>query len=521
MQDKKHILGLSPVALLIIICAAAKFAFHILTASNYGYFVDELYTIALSKHLAFGYVDLPPLVPALLALSRAIFGESLLGLHIVPALAGSATLVFVCLITKEFGGKLFAISLSALGFIIAPVWLALNSRFTYDGFDQLVLAVFLFVLVRYIRTGNKKLWITLGLVAGIACLTKMTILYLGPGFLVALLISKYRKDLLTPWPWLGFGLILLLVSPYLLWEYSNQWPTLEYWGNYHAKVLYDSSIPEYFINILLTMNAVLFPLLIIGLYRIFKRFDGTDYSYLGVLFLITLVFLYILRAKVYMLAELFMPLIAAGSIFVEEKLSGSGWKRGLKFAIIPYLLAGGILVAPAALPLLPPSLMTVYARDLGFLYKPIKNDRYLKTDFPQATAGRIGWDNLVQTVAGVYNSLPPEERKNCGIYAEWYGPAGAIDLLGPQYGLPHATSGFLNYWLWGPGEYHQGVEGCTIVITQNISQYYQMYEDVQQKAVVFNEHAMPYNTLFQVIVCRKPKLPVETLWPLLKDYYSK
>jgi hypothetical protein len=69
--NKKISLNLSPFVILILICAFAKFLIHMLTASNYGYFCDELYTIALSKHLAFGYVDLPPLVPALVALSRA------------------------------------------------------------------------------------------------------------------------------------------------------------------------------------------------------------------------------------------------------------------------------------------------------------------------------------------------------------------------------------------------------------------------------------------------------------------
>jgi 4-amino-4-deoxy-L-arabinose transferase-like glycosyltransferase len=221
LQNRKSIFGLSPVALVIILGAAVKFAIHILTGSRYGFFADELYTIALSKHLAFGYVDLPPLVPVLVALSRMLLGESLIALHVIPALAGSFTLAFVCLITKEFGGKPFAVGLSALGFLIVPVWLIVYSYFTYDTIDQLVLTIFLYVLVRFIQSGNRKLWILMGGIAGIACLTKMTLLYVGPGFLVALLLSKYRKDLLTPWPWLGAALFLVLLSPYLFWQIGN------------------------------------------------------------------------------------------------------------------------------------------------------------------------------------------------------------------------------------------------------------------------------------------------------------
>ena len=272
MLDRKSIFGLSSITLVIILGAVLKFALHLLTANNYGYFCDELYTIALSQHLAFGYVDLPPLVPALVAFSRAVFGELLAALRIFPALAGAGTLVLVCLIAKEFGGRWFAVALTALGFLIAPVWLILDSFFAYDSIDQLVLAGFLYLLVRLIRTGNQRLWLWMGVVAGIAGLTKMTILYLGPGFLIALLISNRRKDLLTRWPWLGAGLALVIISPYLLWEHANQWPTLEYWSNYSSKLLYPYSIPEYFVNILLTMNPLLFPLLLIGLYRIFHPY---------------------------------------------------------------------------------------------------------------------------------------------------------------------------------------------------------------------------------------------------------
>ncbi|MGZ6218749.1 MAG: glycosyltransferase family 39 protein [Syntrophales bacterium] len=163
-----------------------------------AFFGDEFYTIAMSQHLAFGYIDQPLLVPALVALSRTLLGDSLLANHIFPALAGAATLVFVGLMTRELGGKTLTALLSILVFIAAPLWLGLDSIICYDAFDQLVLAAFLFVLVRFLRSGNSRLWLLLGLLAGIACLTKITILFLGSDFLVALLISKYRRDLLTP-----------------------------------------------------------------------------------------------------------------------------------------------------------------------------------------------------------------------------------------------------------------------------------------------------------------------------------
>ena len=244
--------GSSPITWVIICAALMKLAIHLLTGSRYGFFFDELYTIALSRHLDFGYVDLPPLVPLLVAASRFLFGESLFAFHILPALAGAFTVVFACLIARELGGRLFAIGLTAAAFIASPVWLMLDSVFCYDSIDQLVLAAFLFLVARFLRTGDRKLWIAIGAAAGMAFLTKATILFLAPGFLIALLASKHRRQLLWPEPWIALGAFLFLASPYLIWNWVNHWPTIAYWVSYGLLRVYRYSFPEYLANIALT-----------------------------------------------------------------------------------------------------------------------------------------------------------------------------------------------------------------------------------------------------------------------------
>lgn len=518
MQDRKILFGLSSVTLVTILGAAAKFALHIITGAKYGFFADELYTIALSKHLAFGYVDLPPLVPLLATLSRILFGESLTAWHIIPALAGAVTLVLVCQIAKEFGGKLFAVSLSALGFLIAPVWMIVFSYLSYDAYDQLILAVFLYVLVRFIRSGDRKLWIVLGGIAGIACLTKMTLLYIEPGFLVALLLSKYRKDLLTPWPWLGAALCLLIVSPYLHWQADNSWPTLKYWINYGTHRLRVASVTEYALDIFYAMNLALLPIYAVGLRRIFRRFRETNYGFLGVMFLFTLVLLFMLHAKVWMLAELFIPLIAAGAVGVEELTAGRNWGRVLKTSLIAVMLAGGILVTPLTLPILPLESLSAYVNKFEFIDNPTEEFNNNYSEYPINLGLRIGWEELVSKVAEVYNELPPEDRKVAGIYANWYGPASAIDYFGPQYGLPHAVSGHLTYYLWGPG-YSWDV---MIMLTNNISPVNTttmslFFSECELKGRVFNPYTIPLNQL-NIYVCRKPLLSPEEIWKKMEFY---
>jgi hypothetical protein len=497
----------TPVAGVILLGAAVKFLIHLLTGSNYGYMIDELYTLALSKHLAFGYVDVPPLAPLVMAFSRLLFGESLLAIHILPALAGAGTLVFACLIARELGGKTFAVGLTALAFLAVPVWLTFDSVFTYDCFDQLALAGFLFLLVRYLVTGNRRLWILMGMLAGAACLTKMTLPLWGPGFLAALLLTNRRKDLLTDAPWLGAAVFLILLVPYVLWETANHWPTLAYWSAYSSRRLYPASLMEFLANIFFSMNPVLLPVYALGLYRVFRR----KLAFLGVLFLVSLAVGFSLHVRTWMLAALFLPLIAAGAVWLEEILEGKRAGPALKTAAAALVLAGGILVAPANLPILPAADLPDYAQHFDFLYRPIRNFMGNSSEIPEYFELRMGWEDLVRDVADVFNALPAEDRAVAGICAFWYAPAGAIDLFGSQYGLPPAVSNHLTYYLWGPGDYSWDV---MIVVAQKTNEMAPFFQTCEMKTAVSNEGPIP----MYIFVCRGPKVPPQTIWSSVAKY---
>jgi hypothetical protein len=511
MKVSKKLFGFSSISLVILISAILKFAVHQYYAPGYGYFFDEFYTIALSRHLAWGYVDLPPLVPALVVLSHTLLGNSLPALHIVPALAGALTLVFLCLIIREFGGKAFAVALGALGFIFVPIWLNIDSIFCYDSIDQMILAGFLYTLVRFLRSGNRKLWPLLGLIAGIACLTKMTILFLGPGFLAALLISKYRKDLLTPWPWLGAVLCLIVVTPYLLWQYANHWPTIDYWTTYDTERMYHASAWQYLTNLTIYMSPFIMPFYLAGLYRIFRPLKNVNYAFLGVLFLFTLGLMYAARMPARLLAELFLPLLAGGAVFLEELLAGLRLEKAGKATATAYLLIIGILALPLNLPILPVDQMEAYADHFKMFYQPLREFNFAWF-YPPLLIGRLGWDKLARDVAGVYNGLPPEDKKIAGIYSDTYALAGVMDMLGPQYGLPHAVSGHLNYYLWGPG-YSWAVMVLITNRTNNMSVY---FDECELKGISQLEFD-PFSSAY-LYVCRKPKVSAEVIWSSMKSY---
>jgi hypothetical protein len=305
---------------------------------------------------------------------------------------------------------------------------------------------------------------------------------------------------------------------YLLWQVANHWPTLEYWFNYGMLRLRPATVPEYAVDIFFAMNPALLPVYAIGLWRIFRRFGKTNFSFLGVMFLATLVLLFSLHAKTWMLAELFMPLIAAGAVGVEEMTAGRDWGKILRPALVTVLVAGGLLVAPASLPILPVESLPTYADKFEFLYNSSKVFNMTPSDYPINLSLRIGWEDLVSKVADVYNELPPEERKVAGIYTNWYAPASAIDHVGPRYGLPHAVSGHLTYYLWGPG-YSWDVmiiltNGIIGIDTNLMSLFFQ---ECELKGRVFNPYSIPLNQL-NIYVCRKPLLSPEEIWQHMETY---
>jgi hypothetical protein len=331
--------------------------------------------------------------------------------------------------------------------------------------------------------------------------------------LAALIVSKYRKDLLTPWPWLGGALCLVVVSPYLFWQVANHWPTLEYWTNYGTARVYQASIQQYLTNILIYISPFLIPLWTAGLYRIFRRLDGENYSFLGLLFLMTLVLLFVLHASVRMLAELFMPILAGGAVFLEEILDKVRWERGMKATASASLLVLGLFTVPLTLPILPVDTLPAFVEPFKPFYQPLREFNGGSTYFPPTLAMRIGWDKLVQEVAGVYVALPAEDRVTAGIYADSYMSAGAIDLLGPQYGLPHAVSGSLTYYLWGPG-YSWNV---MVIITHKSNNMAVFFDKCELKATVKDEFDGPIDHP-NIFVCKNPKVSADAIWTSAKSY---
>ncbi|HEV8630130.1 MAG TPA: glycosyltransferase family 39 protein [Thermoanaerobaculia bacterium] len=498
--------------------ALAKLAIHLATTGAFGYryFVDELYFLACARHLAWGYVDMPPLFPALTALVSATLGESLLAIRLVPALAGAALVLMTGRLARELGGGRFAQVLAALAVLTAPAYLALHSIYTMNCLEPLLWTGCAWVLVRLVHGGDARLWLLFGALTGVGMLNKQSMAFFAVAAAGAVLATPLRRALRGPWPWLGAALALALCAPNLVWDAAHGFPHLEMLRNIAAQGRDVELSPLAFLaQQVLYLDPLALPLWLGGLLWTVSAPDGKRYRVLGLTWLGVIAEMLLLHGRPYYPMPAYPMLLAAGGVAFERWLpaTAGGMRRLLRRALPAVLVAAGAVLAPLVLPCLPPELYVRYAHALGFGQPRIETHRL--GPLPQLFADRFGWPEMAHEVARIYHALPPADRAQAAIFGQNYGQAGAIDLFGPRLGLPPALSGHLSYWWWGP---HGASGQVMIVLDDDRETLERIFADVRLAGHVSHPYSMPYQH-FDVFVCRRPRVTLQELWPQLKQYH--
>lgn len=488
--------------------AAVPLVLWLVVSSRDHYFRDELYFVIAGRHPDLGYVDFPMMTAWLASVSDEIFGDSLGGLRVFPALAGSATVALTALMAREMGGGPLARFLAALATLVAPVFLATNALFGPDALDRTFWVAGCFVLARMLRHDDPRLWLVFGAIAALGLLTKMTMLVFGFAVVVGLLAGGRWRLLLNPWALGGGAIAFAGLAPYLLWQLKHDWPTLTFWANYGGK-LADLSWGEFALQQILGMNPVALPLWVAGLYFLLFGWSGRSFRPLGLAFLAVLALCLITRAKSYFLAPAYPALLAAGGVLLADTRAAVRWLVIGPYAVL--LAVSGVPMAIAAAPILPPD---TTARILAIMGpERLRQEKNATAELPQYLADRYGWEEMVATVASVYHGLSPEEQREACILVGNYGRAAAIDFYGPRHGLPPAISGHNNYFLWGPRD-------CTgrVVITtgQSDRALRPIFRRIDRMATVTCAYCMPSENHLPVWVARGATRPMATIWPSLK-----
>ncbi len=500
---------------LVAYLAAGLLLFHMLFARQYGYFRDELYFLACGQHLDWGYVDQPPLIAVIAALARVLFGDSLQAIRFFPALASAGLVLLTGLLVRELGGRRFAQALAALAVMLAPASLGSDHYLSMNAFEPLFWMGCVYFLIRIVKTGNSKLWLWFGVLAGLGLENKQTTILFGFAVVAGLLLTSERRLLRSPWMWMGGLAAFLIFLPNLLWQYQHGFPMIELQHNIRAMGRNVSLSPlQFILQQIMYLSPLTCPIWLAGLgYYFFSR-DGKRYRALGWAYLIMLATLIVLNSRVYYLMPAYPMLLAAGAVLLQQLFDRGRYWRWALAAYAMLIVATGALVAPLAMPILPEATYIRYATALHLQQPAIENRK--TGPLPQFFADMHGWEEMAAVAARVYNGLTPAEQVKTAIFGENYGVAGAIDLFGPRYGLPKAISGHQNYFFWGPRDYSGEIViwlGGSVT-PERLTRMFQSAEPVAQ---VYNQYAMPSEN-FPVYLCRGFKGDLRESWPRFKSW---
>jgi hypothetical protein len=494
---------------IVLYLALGKLLFHLLTASRYGVFRDEMYYVACSEHLTWGYVDHPPMNVLIAWVAYHLFGTSLLGLRFFPALAGAALVWIAGRLAREMCGGRFAQVLAALAVIPVPIYQIMHHWLTMNAFEPLIWMACIWCVIRSINRDQPKYLFWVGALTGIGLETKYSIAFLIIGLFVGFLAGRERRLIRSRWVLLGIAVAVIIALPNFLWQLNHNFPFLQLIRNI-GMTNRDIVRPPlaFMVDQVAIMNPILFPLWFGGLlWLLFRRADSR-YRALGWTYLVVLAAFVILKGKNYYVVPIYPLLFAAGAVGFEHITSRRfGPSRGLYVALI--VIVGAVL-APISSPILSPENYIRYATTIHI--QPPVAERQNNGPLPQFFADEFGWEEMVQSVAAVYNRLSPTDRAQTAIFCNNWGEAAAVDFFGPKYGLPRAISNHNNYWYWGPRDYTGSI---VIVLGSDGTDDRDHFRIVE--AAGRAEH--PYSRRdehFTIWLCRGLKQNLQNLWPNMR-----
>ena len=489
----------------------ATLAFFVATAPGYGIFRDELYYLACGRHLAWGYVDQPPLVGLLAAVATALFGDSLVGLRLFPALAAAGTVLLVGDTARAFGAGRWGRITAQLLAATTPIYLSLFTIFSMNAFDVLVWAGLARLGAALLAGARERLWLAFGALAGVGLENKLDVGLLGAGLVVGLVVARRWDVLASRWLWLGGAVAAALFLPHVVWQALHGWPTPEFVAGAQEGKIVELAPWQFLAEQVWLVGPVAAGLALAGLGWLLAARAARVQRPLGWAVVVVLAVFALSVSKPYYFSPAYALLFAAAGAALEAWTAGRG--RRLLRPLVLVAVASILFSAPLAKPLLPVDGYLRYAAALGVA--PGSDESHELGRLPQFFADMHGWREMAENVAAAMATLPLAERERACVYGNNYGEAAAIDHFGPALGLPPAISGHNSYWLWGPGE-------CTgevlILLGGEREDHLRSFRSVQRIGHHTCTDCMPYEDDLTIWVGRGLKLPIGEAWERARHY---
>jgi hypothetical protein len=484
--------------------------FHLVANPHYGFFRDELYFIMCGFRPDWGYVDQPPLVPLLAALTQ-LGGHSLVLLRAVPALFAAAAVFVAVVLAAELGGGPFARVLTAIVVALSPVLMSFGAKVGTDEALPFLWTLAAYALLRVVRGGDPRWSLVAGGALGIALEMKYSTLFFAVALVAALLVLPERRIVASRWFLGGALLCVLLALPSVLWQAAHGLPMLELLRNgQHGKNVVVS--PLAFLGQELLITGPLFgPVWLAGLVFLARERSA---RFLALAWVLLIGAMIALHGKHYYPAAVYPIPFAAGCAALE---AWTARVRVLRPVLAAALLAGGLVFVPISVPVLSePAYIAYESALLGTLHVSrgaTATEHHAESALPPDYADMHGWPELAATVDRVVAGLRPGERERALIVTGNYGEAAALEFFGRD--LPPVASGHNQYFLWG---FHGRSGDVVIDVGGDCGADDHLFASAQRAATAGTPYAISYERNLPVMVCRGLRRSLPALWPRLKNY---
>ncbi len=500
--------------------ALATVAVHVGFAHRFGYYRDELYFIDCAKHLAWGYVDQPPLAPLVTWLTGPL-GYPVWGLRFFPGVLAGVTVLFAGAIARELGGRALAQTLAALTIVLDPGLVGIAYGLSTEFLSPASWTALLYLTIRLVKTRDTRIYFAIAAVVTLGLYAKYSIAACAVALAAGLALNGQGSLLRSRRLALAVAATVLLVLPNAIWQIAHGFPMLEVLHNDQlnrhalANGMADES-PNRWINAIYMFalqfayqNPLYAPFWIWGLVWLWRE---KPYRFLTIAYLLLLGLLVATIGRGYYIQGVYPALFAAGAVAVERALATRS--QAVKGALVAAVAVAGIPMFPLSLPILSLPAYMAYERAIG-LSRPAPPDGKSHLINPMF-ADQLGWPTMAATVAGAYWSLPAPQRKITAVFADRYAYAGALDYYGPRYGLPPVISPNNSYYLWGT----RGYSGQS-VLAVGATDYWLLlrwFGSVRQIAVYRNDYRWMLEGPLPIYLCTRPRVPLAVMWPALKYY---
>jgi 4-amino-4-deoxy-L-arabinose transferase-like glycosyltransferase len=445
-------------------------------------------------------VAYPPLTPLLERVGLAFFGLSLVGLRLFSVLAQAAAILVTGLMARELGGRRLAQATAALAVALSPLPLFEGTQFQYTSFDYLWWVLIAYFTIRLLKSEDPRWWLGIGAMVGLGLETKYAIVFFIAGVLGGMALTRARRYLASGWFWGGVGLALLIFLPNFLWLARHHFISYQFLQHIHVRDVGEGRAEGFWKDqFLICVNLFAAPLWLAGLIAFLR---SRRYRMLAWMYLFPLALFFLAKGRGYYAAAAYPMLLAMGAAACQRWIGGlprlARWT--LEAVFFTGLAVCGAFVCAVVLPLQASGPLRNFA---------LSHNGDLREE--------IGWPELVRTVAGIRDSLLPQQQASIGVVVGNYGEAGAIEMLGPAFRLNQPISLTNSAWLRG---YPQPPPATLIVVGVSREWVDRIFTGCRlaghngNAEGVKNEESQFHPDIF---VCGPPRLPWPEFW---KKYQS-